>query len=188
VYSKTALLFQTIARVYGQEHLDRALRRYTERYRFAHPTPEDLLDVLAETLGDAAAENVRGVLLRGDSVNYVLADLASVRSSGGGAAAMQFDSRVVVRRHGRLSFPVDILLVSADGEESRVRWDGAGPVHVISRSGASPIVSAVVDPERTVWLDDDWLDNARSTTPGSATRTLERALYAAQSLLGWIRP
>jgi hypothetical protein len=188
VYSKTTLLFETIARVYGHKQLALALERYAESYRFRHPTPEDLLGVLEGTLGAEAAGNVRGVLMRGDSVNYVLRELASVRSSGGGAAAEQFDSRVIVRRHGELSFPVDILLVSADGAQHRERWDGSGRVHVISRSGPSPIVTAVVDPDRTLWLDEDWLDNAKSTQPRAADRTLERALYVAQLLLGWLGP
>ncbi len=188
IYSKTTLLFETVARVYGQQQLELALQRYAESYRFRHPTPDDLLGVLEGTLGTAAAENVRGVLMRGDSVNYVLGELASVRSSDGGAAAQQFDSRVIVRRHGGLSFPVDILLVTADGGKIRERWDGSGRVHVITRSGPSPVVTAVVDPDRTVWLDEDWLDNAKSAEPAAADRTFERALYVAQLLLGWLGP
>lgn len=187
VYSKTALLFETIARVYGEEELKRALRRYADEYRFRHPTPDDLLRVLEATLGVGAAENVAGVLIRGESVNYAVSDITSVRSSEASAAA-QFDSRVVVRRHGELEFPVDILLVAADGQTHRERWDGSARIHIISRSGPSPIVTAVVDPERTVWIDDDWLDNARTVEAEYPTATLERSLYWAQLLLGWLGP
>jgi len=201
VYSKTTLLFRTIARVYGEAQLEAALRRYTELYRFRHPTPDDLIGVLESMLGAEAANNVRGVALRGDSVNYAVSELSSARarsvpaSGSGGAAAdpsaappERFESRAVVRRHGELSFPVDILLIAADGERIRQRWDGQGRVHVVSHVGPSRIVSAVVDPDRSVWIDDDWLDNVKSEAPSQPASTLERALYAAQLLLGWLGP
>ena len=157
VYSKTALLFTTIANVYGEAELDDGAARYAERYRFRHPRPDDLLHVLRETLG-AAAANIGAVIMEGHGVNYVARDLRTARlteprglppasSRWPTPPAGAFESRVNVYREGELQLPVEILLITATGEQITKRWNGEGRVEIVSHTGQSPIVSAVVDPQ-----------------------------------------
>jgi hypothetical protein len=183
VYQRTALLFQTIANVYGEAELERALRRYAERYRFAHPTPEDLLAVLGETLSEAALANVRGALFEGQSVDYALTALESARLPGG-----LIESRVTVNRHGELRFPVTIALRTAAGEQLSESWDGTGRFQVFTRRGPSPVVSAEVDPEQRVLLDENLLNNAASAAPSVPLAPFERSAAALQWLGGLLGP
>ncbi|HTV19734.1 MAG TPA: M1 family metallopeptidase, partial [Polyangiaceae bacterium] len=116
VYSRTALLFRTLGNVYGRDRLARAFARYAERFRFQHPSPDDLLQVLGEELGSEAVENARGALFEGHGVNYSVRDVRSVRrrepadsarpdapSAGGAPAASAaggYESRIVIHRNG----------------------------------------------------------------------------------------
>ncbi len=51
VYRKTAALMFTLRNLVGGERFDPALRLYADRWRFRHPTGDDLLDTLREQLG-----------------------------------------------------------------------------------------------------------------------------------------
>jgi Peptidase family M1 domain len=201
VYSRTALLLRTIANVYGPEKLEQALRRYTARYRFEHPGPEELMGTLEEELGAAAAANVRGALFEGQGVNYSVRDLRSVRRSDGGggpapeaaggagdAVLGRFESRALIHRHGDLQFPVRVVLVTRDGERVNRSWDGAGRDAVISYVGNEPVVSARVDPDDEILIDENLLDNSLRSDPPAPLATWERAVYAFQLLLGWVGP
>jgi hypothetical protein len=198
VYSKTALLLSTIANLYGQAALETALRTYAERYSFRHPRPDELLQVLRETLGSEAAESVRAVIMEGHGVNYVARDLRTARlteprglpsaASDWPAPAGTFESRVNVFREGELQLPVDVLLLTATGERIARRWTGEGRVQVVSHTGDSPVVSVVVDPSNKILIEESLLDNAVSKHPSFPLNTLDRALYVFQLLLGWLAP
>lgn len=165
VYQRTALLFQTLANVYGEQELTRALHSYALRFRFRHPTPEDLLAVLGETLPPGALQNLRGALFQGHGVDYRVSSLEAATVPRDPAVPAQgspeIESRVVVSRSGELQLPVQVLLTLQTGEQLRQSWDGVGAFWVFTHRGPSPIVSAIVDPERRIALDGDLLDNAR---------------------------
>jgi hypothetical protein len=183
VYQRTALLFQTLANVYGQAQVAEGLHRYAVRQRFAHPTPDDLLAALAETLPPAALENARRALFEGQGVNYVLSKLESAPVDGG-----LVESRVRVQRQGELRFPVTIALRSSAGEQRTEVWDGAQPFHDFTLRGPSAITSALIDPEVRVLLDDNLLDNAASAQPSVPLAPYERSLAALQWLGGLLGP
>ena len=201
VYSRTALLFETVANVYGEAELDAGLARYAERHRFGHPGPEDLLLVLTEALGEPAVKDIRAALYQGGGVNYVARNLRSVRvaeprgllpAAENGvapvAAGGHFESRIEVHRQGELQFPVDILLITASGEHIWKYWNADERVEMVSHIGASPVVCAVVDPKGTVVVEENLLDNAVQKTPSFPVNTLDRLVYWFQLLLGLLAP
>jgi hypothetical protein len=204
VYSRTATLLESLARVYGRPRLERALALYAERSRFDHPKPEDLERAIAEELGASAAENLRRVLHERGHVDYVVREVQSVKERSaagifddGGARATKlaetlepgrYLGRVVVFRHGDLVFPVEVELVDSHGVRTRHAWDGNGPFGVIEYRGSAPLAYATVDPDHRVLLDDDLLNNSAAVKPASSERTFERALYVAELLLGFLGP
>ena len=190
VYSRTATLFRTIANVYGPAAFEDALRRYTTRYRFAHPGPDELLHTLEQTLGPEATANVRAALFDGAGVNYSLRTLRSIQKADASVPvdARPFESRVVVHRDGELRFPVQVLLRTPSGERIERRWDGQGRDHVIEHVGPEPVVFAQVDPEDAVLLDDSLLDNALRSEPAAPLATWDRMSYVIELLLGGLAP
>ncbi|MEB2313443.1 MAG: M1 family metallopeptidase [Sorangiineae bacterium] len=205
VYARTGTILGTLARVYGEEPVLRALGRYARRYRFEHPGPRHFVAAIREAVGDEAADNLERALFERGTVNYVARELASVpaRTPGGvfdGASGREVVSRgatpspartlgrVLVFRQGSLSFPVDVDLVADDGSVVRRRWSGREEWTHLDYEGPRPLAAAIVDPERRVLLDDDWFDNATRARPAAPLRVLERALYGVELALGALGP
>jgi hypothetical protein len=204
VYSRTATVLETLARVYGRERFEAALGGYARRFRFAHPTPGDFFDDLGKSLGpDARRVLVQALDARGH-VDFLVRDLqnaperppAGVFDRPGGRetvplaspTGLHFRARAVVLRHGDLELPVDIDLVDGAGNTRREHWDGHGALHVIDYRGDAPLEHVVLDPEHKLLLDDDLLDNAAAARANPCRRTLERATYFAELALGLALP
>jgi len=153
------------------ERMARALGRYTRRYRFEHPGPEELLGTLAEVLGARVATTARLALFAKGWVDYSVESVT--------------DSSAVVRRTGTLSLPVDIELTLADGTTRRERWDGEGESTRIEWPGPPALRAVVVDPDDRVRIDASRENNHMAVVEArtSAPLTFERALYWAQLAL-----
>jgi hypothetical protein len=193
VYSRTASLIETLARVYGRDAVDRALGRYTRRYRFEHPGPGEFVEVFAEVLGADVATTLRTALFDRGWVDYVvdrvvssptqtpagLFDREGKRETQTRADQGPWEGSVLVRRRGTLVFPVEVELQLEDGTTHRERWDGVGDSTWIAWHGSSALVAAVVDPDDHVLVDAN-LENNRGAAPDvrrAAPRVLERATY-----------
>lgn len=205
VYSRTATLFDTLSSVYGKDEVERALGRYARYYRFAHPGPRHLILALQEVLGEEAAEQASLVLFEGGWVDYRVDAPESVlvreprgvfeRSAGratvdrsGEPQGERHESRVVVRRHGTVRFPVTVELVFAGGRRERRTWDGRGSWTALSVVDRHPVVGAIVDPELRITLDQNLGNNATARGVMLAPRTLERTSYVAALLFGALAP
>jgi hypothetical protein len=196
VYARTASVIETLARVYGDDSVGRALGRYTRAFRFEHPGPDELLAVFEDTLGAHVAATLRVALFEKGWVDYAIDGVSSERAMtaagmfdrGGkrerapGTDEGDWEGSVLVRRRGNLSFPVDIDLVLDDGTTRRERWDGEGESKRIAWRGPVALRGAVVDPDDRVMIDAH-RDNNRAAAPGGgggAPRALERATYWMQ--------
>ncbi len=202
IYGRTATILNTMARVYGEQTVRRAVGVYTRRYRFGHPTPEQVLAVFREVVGPEAAENMRAAFFDRAWVDYGIGDIVSSETEPlkglygdpekPGTAPIvdtRYQGRVMVRRRGTLVFPVDIDLISDDGTTKRVHWDGKGTTFEIPYDGASRLANAIVDPEHRIYLDSNLLDNARGTSPrSSAPRVLSRVAFGAELLMHLLSP
>jgi hypothetical protein len=204
VYSRTGTALETLARVYGRQKVDRAIGRYARQHRFGHPTPDDFLRAIRAELGERAALALEIALFRRGRVDYIVREIetAPERAPAGvfdhkdgrktvpipNAPRDRFRGRVVVVRHGDIELPVDVELVSENGERTRVHWDGQGTHRAIDWRGNSPLAFARVDPDSRVLLDDNLMNNGAALAPTSAVRTFERLLYFAQLSLAGFAP
>jgi hypothetical protein len=208
VYGRTNALFETMARAYGKAKMDRALGVYTRRFRFRHPTPNDLITTIHEEIGPDAAENLRAGLFDKGWVDVAITqtsshpsrDPAGMFDRGGKRETIspdktthpnRYDGWVLVVRRGTLRFPVEVELVAEDGSRSRVKWAGENESYRIPYSGSSALRSAIVDPDNRIVLDDH-PENNFITVPGHANagapRILERATFWAATMLGGLTP
>jgi peptidase M1-like protein len=206
VYARTASVVETLARVYGDESVARALGVYARRYRFQHPEPERLLDAFREVMGPRVASTLRTAFFDKGWVDYVVDGVGTQeaqRPAGvfdrdgkrekvdpGARAEGGWDSFVLVRRRGTLSFPVDVELTFADGSTRRERWDGEGEWQRWAWHGASALRSAVVDPDDRVLIDMNLGNNVGAVRGAGpwAPRTFERAIYWMQIALQAVSP
>jgi hypothetical protein len=208
VYSRTATIIETLAKVYGKPKMDRALGVYTHRFRFKHPTPTDLIETIKAEIGAGAAENLRAALFDKAWVDLAITQMSSHPSHKAAgvfdrdgkretitadhtSTPNRYDGWVLVVRRGTLQLPVEIELVAEDGTTSRVPWDGSTDSIRVPYSGTSPLHGAVVDPDDRVMLDEKPNNNV-AIAPGrsipGAPRILERATFWAATMLGGLGP
>jgi len=205
VYSRTAVVLTTLARVYGRERFNHALGVYTRKFRFQHPTTADFLGVMQSELDSRAVTALALAFSERATVDYLVREISNAPISAAAGVfdgpsgreqkkpetpgpAAKYASRVVVYRHGTLQLPVEIELGFEDGTKQLRHWDGSGFTFNVDNVGPSQLVSVNVDPEQRILLDDDRSNNWLSTRSSSAPRCRERALYAAQLLLGALGP
>jgi hypothetical protein len=176
VYGRTSALLETLARVYGDDAVARALGTYTRRYRYEHPVPADLVGAFREVMGDEPAAALRSGLFDEGWVDFAVESAQSERAkeSDGG-----WSGSVIVRRRGTIVLPADVDLLLADGTTRREHWDGKGDWWRIPWHGPVALRGAVVDPEHRILIDDR-VSNDHTATPeggGSTRPSLERLTY-----------
>ncbi len=203
VYSRTATLLETAARVWDAGALTAAVGAYARAHRFGHPTPADLIAAVRSGVGeDAAAMLERGLMHNG----WVDLSVATFRSEprqaprgifgdpddpdpppeADGAA---YTGIITVRRRGDLVIPVEVEVRTEGGHVETLRWDGQGPHHTFAWSGDSPIEAVIVDPEHRVLIDQDLSNNVARRAPSRlAPRVLSHAAYLAHVLLELAAP
>lgn len=206
VYSRTATVLETLRRVFGDAVMQRTLGTYARRFRFTHPTPDDLIATFRAEMGDHAADALRTALFDKGWVDYAILATSSheahaaagIFDRGGKRETVstekmhgKYDGWVLVSRRGTIRLPVEIELVAEDGSRSRVPWDGQTDNVRIPYSGSSPLRAAVVDPDDKILIDDkpenDFVTVWGRTSAG-APRTLERATFWSALLLQGIAP
>ncbi len=192
-YYRPALVLETLARLMGETRWTRVMRAYSERYRFAHPRPEDFYAVLEEfgrgaRLGEveldwgdlwhqAYAEN--------SVLDYGVKRLVNLPVEGGDGEPT-WDVVLELRRYGGFRVPVEVRVVWEDGSSEEMVWDGSEPWTRYQWSGQGRrAVSAEVDPARRLLLDRDWLNNSLLAEPdeGRAWNAGLRAWIWAQQVL-----
>jgi hypothetical protein len=186
-YRRPALTLESFARMMGEEAWTRTLRLYHARTRFRHAQPEDLLQAM-QAVAPQAALTAAGARLPLDwSALWEQAYRGNERLDYG---VMEFAQRadgetwtldLGVRNYGGFRAPVEIRLTWEDGAHEIFLWDGAGELWQ-KRIERSPqrAVALVVDPERRLLLDRNWLNNARQAAPDVA-----RARHAALRVWLW---
>jgi hypothetical protein len=205
VYSRTASIFSTLRRVYGAD-VDRALGVYTRRFRFMHPTPDDLVSTFRDVMGPRVADTLHAALFDEAWVDYTITAMSShpahapagIFDVAGKRETVPADKRTgtyegwaLVVRRGPLSFPVEIELVADDGTRTRVPWDGLGDSIRVPYTGSSALRAAIVDPDRRVMLDQDPTNDfatAQGQSRAGAPRVLERATWWAELMAGALAP
>jgi len=205
VYARTATIFETLRRTYGSETVGRALGRYARKFRFAHPGPEDLIEVVREVVGDRAAATLRTALFDEGWVDFVVREASSaparepagIFDRDGKRETLQpktspgWDGSVLVQRHGTLVLPVVVELTRADGSKERVPWDGEASEIRIPYHGDVALKAVVVDPDDHVLLDEDPKNNfmtALAQPRAGAPRSFERVLYWMELALQAVLP
>ncbi len=195
-YNKTALWLHTLERHLGWPTLRQVLATFFDRWKFRHPGPDDVFAALNDVAGRDLTWFINQVHRSSNVFDYGIAELTSEPAIGRGyfetsdspgfqaqtETQGQFRTTVVVRRYGEATFPVDVLVIFADGEEQRESWDGVARWKMYTFEGQSQAVQAHVDPDRVLLLDVDYTNNSKSLEP----RGPEAATRWALTWMTWL--
>ena len=173
VYYRTATILRTLDRVFPSVS-KRAVARYAQQNRFAHPGAPELLSAFEAEGGSEVREVLRAALFDRASID--------VRAEPFEPGAR----KVQIRRDGALVLPVDVDVVDVTGVKRRFVWDGLGGSTELASS--SPVVSVVVDPEGKILLDENVLDNGATHEPSLTPRFFFAGLFGAGIVAAGVLP
>jgi Peptidase family M1 domain len=203
-YGKPALTFQTLESLLGQETMREVFRVYARRFRFAHPTTEDLIATVNEVTGKDYRWFFDETFFSSNLCDYAIEVanreprvLVGFTEGPGGLTYTQprrstkpperFDAEVTVRRLGEVRLPVDVLVEFAGGTRKLETWDGQDRWVRFRYPGGPKVVHAVVDPDARIALDVNPSNNGWRDEQGlarrAATKWSMRFLFWLQNLL-----
>ncbi|HWF85197.1 MAG TPA: M1 family metallopeptidase [Vicinamibacterales bacterium] len=182
-YDKTALWLNTMERWLGWPMLQRIMSTYFEKWKFAHPKPNDFFGTADAVSGRDLSAFFDQVYRSSNVFDYGVQDLAST------AANERFHTTLVVRRFGEAIFPVEVLITFRDGEQITEHWDGRERWKLYVYDRAVQALSAQVDPRRVLLLDVDYTNNSRTLAPKGAEASTKWAMkwmvWLQDCLLTW---
>jgi hypothetical protein len=180
-YMKPAAALRTLQGYLGDRVMARVLRTFHERWRFRHPTSSDFFAVASEVSGKDLGWFFRQAFLGSEVLDYAVeavttrpaaptrgvVDANGKRTTVGnqpndeGKSPGKYESRVLVRRLGEMTFPVQIALKFEGRPVERLPWDGLDRWKRIVVVRPERLEWASVDPESSVILDSNWVNNSR---------------------------
>lgn len=204
VYARTAALFETVARVFGDETMQKGIAAYRKRARFRHPTPEDLIASFEEADAKLAPFLQRALFEKG-WIDYAVLSVSSkaTRVAGGifdregkretvtGAASSDhlYDGSVLIVRRGTLTLPVEVDLIFTDDTRERRYVTGTEESTRLSYRGDKELKGVIIDPDHRILIDDVPENNgglAKKAPPFA--RVAERLLYWGELLVQAVGP
>jgi hypothetical protein len=180
------------------------LRTYARRFRFSHPTTEDLIATVNEVTGRDYRWFFDETFFSSGLCDYAIEAanreppvLVGFREGSSGLTYVEparkpkakdrFDAEVTVKRLGEVRLPVEVWIEFSDGARRRELWDGKDRWIRFRYPGGPKVVRAVVDPKARLALDVNPSNNAWRDEQGlsrrAATKWSGRFLFWLQNLL-----
>ncbi len=214
-YPRTAVALRTLQGLIGDGPFYKGMRHFARTWRYDHPYPEDFyasfqegagLDVdwyfheLFQTTGtgdwSVKVEQEERRSPRGffqSEGGEFLERSAEPESNGGEKKPGPWKVEIELRRKGELRLPVPVLLTFEDGSTQRLVWTREEQTDAtwkrIEFESETKLKSAVVDPERKLYVERDlsnnhWYDETEAL---SSWRWSERVFSQYQRYLHWIQ-
>jgi hypothetical protein len=183
-YAKTALVLDTLNGYLGDEMLRGALAAYFQRWRFRHPRGNDFFTSISDSAGQDLSWYFDQVVAGTGRLDYAVTRVSAEEAEGFAgyplsdgkvgeevsaqkAPEQRFRNEVVVERLGSVRMPVEVQIRFDDGTAGAEHWDGRDRWKRFEYTGTQRVEWAVVDPEGTMPLDANRLNNSRMREAGT---------------------
>lgn len=205
VYGKSACWLFTLEGLIGEELMQKILYTYFQRWKFKHPSREDFRNVLLDVVPKETLEELhlnldvffnQGILQTVEC-DYEVASISNanitpkygylgdtlncIKPSDDEKTNAHWRSQITVYRRGDYVVPQEILVHFADGSEQQLNWDGVAASHSFEFIGDYKVVSAIIDPDRKIVIDINYLNNSKTIEPTSTG--ISRYFF---NLLSWL--
>jgi hypothetical protein len=171
-YGKTASVLLTLEAIIGEDAMDKAMHAYFMKYRFTHPTKEDFLKTIEESSGrnlrwyfDQAVYGSQVMDYEVLKVDSFPVDWYEPKKSQKRGSTASYDSYVSLHRKGDFVMPVTVQIKFDNGETVREHWDGQSRWTRFAYRKNAKVVSAEIDPDHTMYIDRNNLNNSRLVDP-----------------------
>lgn len=188
-YNKPALTLLTLEGLIGEEAVLRGLRTFYEKYSFKHPTRHDFIETIEQTSGTDVRWFLDQAINGTERLDYAVSgksyEIEQPKSEP------LYKTEVTVERKGGFVLPVTVEIAFDNGEKVREQWDGKDRWKRFAYERSAKFVSAEIDPDRKVWLDQSRFNNSDLAEPDKrATRKLTAywiiAVQSLQQVIGWL--
>jgi hypothetical protein len=211
-YRRTATMLRTLLGLVGEEKFQRAMRFYSERWRYRHPYPDDFFAAFQESAGTDLKWFFDDAFRSEATIDWSV-EVAQRRSPADEgwfpgpdgawrrktaddktAGKSGWISDVVVRRRGEFCLPIQVELTWEGGAQETLVWTRMAQEQQAwwkpladREPSEKKLVSVVLDPAQRYWLDLDlsnnrWYESRDTRTP---LRWSERVLAQAAAVLHW---
>ncbi len=159
-YCKPEMVLRTLENYLGSELMAKVMRTYYQRFRFRHPTTYDFINVVNEVSGKDMNWFFDQLVFDTGVIDYQVSSITTKEEAKG-----LYETEVVLKRNGRVIFPVEVLVSFEDGYTVRENWDGKEQWVKLRYTSKSPATLAQIDPDNKVVLDIDFSNNSRRVEP-----------------------
>ena len=195
--TRAALALATLERYLGWPTLEMVLDEFGGRFRLAHPSPDDFLQVASVVSGRDLRWLFDGAWRDGLVYDYGVGQVTSETAPDGESQR----TTIVVRRFGEGTFSgssrprtggyesgraIEVEVGFADGTIRREHWDGRDRSTSFVYESVAPVDRVAVDPDHVLRLDTKQVNNTWARTsrgPSAATRWAAHWLIWLQDLL-----
>ncbi|MBN2756159.1 MAG: M1 family metallopeptidase [Bacteroidales bacterium] len=184
-YNKPATFLNTLQRIVGNECMDDIMKTYYKRWKFKHPSTNDFIAIVNEIVtkhhADKFGPNMNWffdqVLYSSNICDYELSRISNkeiesikglVDKNGDKKlitnnlkdSATSYENKVIIKRLGELTMPVEILIHFENGREVTKYWDGKERAIEFKFKSGSKIDWAKIDPENKILIDVNLANNS----------------------------
>ncbi len=200
-YGKTATVLLTLEGIIGEDAMAKAMHNYFMKYRFTHPTKEDFLKTVEEAAGKDLHWYFNQAVYGSQVLDYEILGVNSSptnwyedkpeKKADKKANDTVYQSYVTVHRKGDFVLPVEVEVKFDNGEKIREHWDGQSRWTRFAYQNKAKAISAEIDPDHTVQLDRDMLNNSFVVEPDTkptnklSTYWLFVTQWLGQALAWW---
>ena len=197
-YGKTATMLLTLENVVGEDVLRKALHTYFMKYRFTHPTQEDLLRTINEVAGQDLGWYWQQAVYGTQVLDYKVRKAESTRVDWANKDAPDdkkgetlYETQILLQRLGDFVLPVTAQVKFDNGETLRETWDGRDRWKRFVYLKKAKVLSVEIDPDHQITMDRDYLNNSITTEPqrGATLKIATHWTFLTQLLaqmLSWL--
>ncbi|OME64406.1 EnpEP protein [Paenibacillus odorifer] len=159
VYIRGKLVLKDIERQVGTKAMNSIMSTYARKFRFQHPTTSDFQKVVEKVTKKSWQPYFEDYIYGGGAPDFSV-DTITIKKSGN-SDAQSYESIVKITNKGSHYVDVPIKFTFADGSATERVWSGEGAETTFQLLSDKLLLSAEVDPEHTILLENKHLNNFR---------------------------
>jgi len=162
VYIRGKLVLKDIEHRIGTKDMDTVLSTYARKYRFRHPSTVDFQKVVEKVTGQSWKTYFEQYVYSGGTPDFSLEKISTaLQKNADGNSSPRYESTVKLVNKGAYYPDVTLKFTFADGHTMQRVWDGKGRGTTLQLLYSAPLLSAEIDPQHNVLLENKHLNNFR---------------------------
>ncbi len=183
VYDRGALVIETIDNLLGDSLSQVFWKTYFEKFKFAHPIPDDFRDVFVETAGDSLAAIYDILIDDPKTIDFSVSDLSNHRFD-----STNTEISFVLHQSVTVNYPIEYRLYLSNGDSLDFKWQPQYSTEEIVQIAPYPAVSILVDPNNKWAIDANLINNSVLVNPDNRPgfRLSAGIMFLIESLLSFV--